>query len=416
MNFNWQIIGDKVFGILKGSGFSIQMFDKTGAKTLDPHEATRFFGTIKSNDPELKNYSILVGVHDENAMSHIDIKTPKLKNQKDFDFIHKIKNSLQRNIGDREGLSVNWLKFDHSIQPKDDIVNNITESKDISKPFGSTKSSYQRIGNSKLIIRHTDSINEEKKGSRWRHVKAIFVENSLGERLMYPHMHIAGARAMARHFSNNGIMHDTIGEAIQNLSSDYMDLKKSAKLLRSAGNNSKTDILREALRKINSDVKRLSGPRGYIAVTDSFKEQQIEENMENFDSLYSELLETIGCDPDSDDAKSLKVAAKYINKQPLQPEITVKFLKTPDISSEISNYPDRKDRLAWQIGKLAEAVDNDELSAKLVTISSLLKQHGIVSPDDVETVKLVFKASRGLPHHINEADSTLDRIKALSGL
>jgi len=418
MNFNWSIIGDKIFGILKGSGFTLQMFDKTGAKTLDPHEATRFFATIASNDPELEKYSILIGVHDENHNSHVDIKTPNLDNNEDFDFIHKLKNSIQRNVGDREGLSVNWFKFDHAITPKDEVVNNIVESKDISKPFGSTKSSYQRVGNSKIIIRHTDAINEEKKGSRWRHVRAIFVENALGERLMYPHMHIAGARAMARHFSNNGVMHDQIGEAIQQLSSDYMDLKRSAKMIRATGDESKTTALRESLHKINKDVKKLSGSRGYVLASGGLKEQNINEDSNVINKIYEELLEKCMCERDSNDAATLLVAAKYLSTANLVEAPTVNFTSRPDLTSECSNYPDQKDRMAWQIEQLAECVDDDMLRSKLTSAAGTLRTHGVMDPDDVELVKMVFKASKGIKHEpeVPVVDPGLDRIKTLSGI
>ena len=51
MNHNWDIIGDKIFGILRGRGYRLQMFDKGGDKTMDPHDATRFFATVPSHDP-----------------------------------------------------------------------------------------------------------------------------------------------------------------------------------------------------------------------------------------------------------------------------------------------------------------------------------------------------------------------------
>lgn len=413
MNFNWAVIGDKIFGILKGSGFKLQMFDKSGNKTLDPHEATRFFATIASNDPELKEYSILIGLHDENRDSHLDIKTPNLKNEKDFDTIKQLKTSLQRNIGEREGLSVNWYKFDHAIKPKDDLVNNITESKDISKPFGSTKSSYQKIGNSKLIIRHTDTVNEEKKGSRWRHVKAIFVENGIGERLKYPHMHIAGARAIARHFSNNGTMNDEIGEAIQKLSSDYMDLKKAGRMLRSAGDESKTVVLGEVLRDINKKVKRLSGPRGYASLSDSLKSQCQTETSGVY-SIYETLLELCGCDRNSVDAAALQTAARYLNDAPMQ-NVTVQFKVKPDLTSKAADYADQKDRLAWQVSQLAEAVADDDLQSKLAVLADALKAHRVVDPADVDLIRMVFKASKGVKDQ-EVTEPEIDRIKQLSGL
>ena len=424
MNFNWPLIGDKIFGILKGSGFKLQMFDKTGAKTLDPHKATRFYATIHSNDPELEEYSILIGVHDENADSHVDIKTPTLDNTADFDFLRKIRDSIKKNVGDREGLRVNWLKFDHTITPKDDAYNNITESKDISKPFGSTKSSYQRVGDSKLIIRHTDAVNEEKVGSRWRHVKLIFIENRIGERFRYPKMHIAGARAMARHLSNDGTMHDGIGESIQALSSDYMDLKESARLLRRMGDESKTESIRAALDEINKKVKKLCGPRGYTMLSDSMRERVIVEDSDQVNSLYEELLERCGCERDSSDANTLKVAARYLSS--LGHEVgndnaEINFRRVPDITSRAHEYPDQTQRLAWQIDELAECVDDDNISNDLRAVSSDLRDRGMMDPNSMDLIRAVFKASKGIKHQPEvvaepEIDDGLERIRELSGL
>lgn len=417
MNFNWPIIGDKIFGILKGSGFQLQMFDKTGAKTIDPHEATRFFATVASRDPDLKSYSILISVHDENRDSHIDIKTPAVDNTDDFDFITKLKNSLKTNIGDREGLSVNWYKFDHTIRPKDEAMNNITESKDISKPFGSTKSSYQRIGEAKLIIRHSDAVNEEKAGSRWRHVKSIFIENKEGERFKYPHMHIAGARAMARHVSNSGTIYDQIGEAIQQLSSDYTGLKRSARMLRSAGDESKTEIIREVLQSINKQVKSLSGPRGYNTISTTLTEKaEIDDTQIN--TIYSELLEKCACDHSMDDSKYLLVAARYLaSKKDMltDNEQVFEFIKSPDLISKLSEYTDQKERLAWQVEEMANCVADDGVSDRLHGIAVILKNHGVVKPDDIDLVREVYKASKRTTD-LPESDSGLDRIKTLSGI
>lgn len=415
MTFNWPIIGDKIFGILKGSGFKLQMFDKTGKKTLDPHEATRFFATISSHDPELKEFSILIGVHDENAASHVDIKTPNLKDQRDFDTMRRINTSLKRNVGDREGISINWLKFDHAIEPKQDAFNNITESKDISKPFGSTKSSFQKVGNSKLIIRHTDTIDEEKVGSRWRHVKAIFIETRLGERFLYPHMHIAGARAMARHLSNDGSMHDEIGEAIKQLSSDYMDLKRSGRMLRHAGDESKISLLSEALQEINKQVKRMCGPRGYATTTPTLTEK-VEVDEAELARIHADLMERCGCQDGDPAAQPLGVAAKYLVGK--EEPITVDFMMKPDLVSKVHEYPDHKQRLAWQIGEMAECAADPEVKGRLGSIADALRNQGIIGPEDMELVKAAYRSSKDEGRYLPEEDvePVLERIRSLSGI
>jgi len=313
MSHNWNSITDKLFGILKGRGYRLQMYTKSGKKTLDPHEATRFFATIPSKSPELSTFNVLVSLHNEDSSSHVDIKTPNLADDADFQQVVDLKNSIQTNLGDLEGLSVDWYKFDHDIDLRDDVVNNIAESKDISRPYGSTKSSYQNIGSSKLIIRHTDPVNEDKKGSRWRHIRNIFIETKLGERFRYPHAHIAGARAMARHLANEGRFTDPTAKAILKMSEDYIKLKKAARLMRQAGDDDRTLQVRQALTKLSKDSKRLAGSRGYAKGIHDLSNMTSDLDANTVLTLRDNLAETCGCTRDDQSSlDALNTAARYI--------------------------------------------------------------------------------------------------------
>ena len=313
MAHNWNSITDKLFGILKGRGYRLQMYTKSGKKTLDPHDATRFFATVPSQSPQLDSFNILVSLHDEDSSSHVDIKTPNLVDDADFQQVVQLKNSIQTNLGDLEGLSVDWYKFDHDIDLRADAVNNIAESKDISRPYGSTRSSYQNIGSSKLIIRHTDPVNEEKKGSRWRHIRNIFIETKLGERFNYPHPHIAGARAMARHLSNAGRFTDPTAKAILKMSEDYIKLKKAARLMRHADADDKTLMVKQALQKLGKDSKRLAGSRGYARGINDLANMTVNLNAQDVLALRDSLAETCGCDrTDDTSVDALNTAARYI--------------------------------------------------------------------------------------------------------
>ena len=120
MSFNWESIGDKIFGILSSAGYGIQMRDENGMATMDPHNAIRFLDT----------YNVLIGLHDEDAYSHLDFRTPKQVDDADFDTITNLKNSIQKNLGDVEGLKINWTPFGSAITLKDDPIKKVTESID----------------------------------------------------------------------------------------------------------------------------------------------------------------------------------------------------------------------------------------------------------------------------------------------
>ena len=312
MSHNWNSITDKLFGILKGRGYRLQMYTKSGKKTLDPHDATRFFATVSSKSPDLQTFNILVSLHNEDSSSHVDIKTPNLADDADFQQVLDLKNSIQTNLGDLEGLSVDWYKFDHDIDARDDVVNNIAESKDISRPYGSTKSSYQNIGSSKLIIRHTDPVNEQKQGSRWRHIRSIFIETKLGERFKYPHAHIAGARAMARHLANDGRFVDPTSKAIIKMSEDYVKLKRAARLMRTSDAEEYANI-RHALQTLSKDSKRLAGSRGYIKGIQNLANMTNDLDPRAILELRDRLAENCGCDRgNNDEMDALNTAARYL--------------------------------------------------------------------------------------------------------
>jgi hypothetical protein len=93
---------------------------------------------------------------------------------------------------------------------KDDLDINVNES----RMFGTSRSSYQECGPVKIIVRHTDHVDEEKQGARSRNVESVFVETHLGERFLLPFKNLHGARAMAQHCSQGGRIDDELGESI----------------------------------------------------------------------------------------------------------------------------------------------------------------------------------------------------------
>jgi len=264
MTPDWNSITNDIFGILKGSGFKLKMFDEDNQPTFEIEKSRHFYATNTSPfDKKIKSYSVMVSCQDENANSHCDIQTPKLHNPSDFNQLLSLRNYIQKNVGEKQGLSVNWYQFDHDIEPKEPV----TESSDISKPWGTTRSSFQKVGNCRLIIRHTDTINEEIPGSRWRKVHKVFVETSNGERFSFlPHMR--GARALARHLSEGGSILDETSKYIRGMSEDFVNLKAVSRRLRPPAqhDNRLTTVLaelHEQMRSINNELKSWSGPRGY---------------------------------------------------------------------------------------------------------------------------------------------------------
>lgn len=418
MQISWPTIGEKVYSILKGSCRSVSMYDAKGNSTIDPEEATRFFAIFKSSSKKLETFTILVACHDEGHDSHIDIKTPNLKNSKDFSKIHQVRNHIRTAIGEREGIKINWLVFDHAINPKDEALNNlkessdltwegtnmkhatdksIAESKDVSKVYGTTKSSFQQIGEAKLIIRHSAAVNENIHGARSRQIRALFVENKIGERFAYPHLHVSGARAFARHISNGGTNHDVVAEKLFSLSEDYIKLRRSSNSLRvtESANPIWVERLKEGMHDINRTLKRMHGPKGYTNVSSQLLEETTSDLDENeVTALQLQLAECCGCPADSAGYNDLGTAAKYIVKKgPIEEPVTFTWSAKPDIS-QMTGFSTVAEKLNWQLNELASACSNDVAATSLKNIAEQIANGVMPSESEMNLIRQAYESSQ----------------------
>lgn len=392
MAITWKIIQKKIYGILGATDIGMlkmKMYDEHGNRTIDPTEATRFFVKISSSDPTVGSFTILCALRDEGQLSHVDIKTPEFSNDADFNKVYKLITSIRKNIGDIEGVKVNWYDFDRSIDPREEAMNNIKESKDIGKVFGTTKSSFQKIGNSRVIIRHTDVVNEEKHGARTRHIRAIFVENSLGERFSYPQPHLTGARAFARHISNGGTNHDDIATGIYSLSEDYFSLRRAGNFLKKSNcNHEWITSIRESMRSINRKLKSMHGPKGYSAISEELRQLGTVDET-TVETVKMEILEACQCNQDDPIYFDLETAAKYITGIPkmTQPMVFT-WARKPNIVDMTGGAA--KDRMYNQIMELSSSCMDEEIAVDLCRIAEMIASGMQPSDTDLDTVKEAF--------------------------
>lgn len=212
MSINKQNVSNRLFDILVGSGNAIIMGDDEAKKTLDPNEATRFYLKDKHSmihyDRSANNISLYVG----NNQKYDDVK----------DLVNAVKTTARHYM-----LTFTVKNYGKKLEPKDFAFQITKESVSESVNMtGTTKSSYQKLENARLIIRHTKAVNEEVKGARSRSIQAIFIENRVGERFSYPFKYLAGARALAHHVSEGGNPYDEQGQKLIQLAEQYISLKR----------------------------------------------------------------------------------------------------------------------------------------------------------------------------------------------
>ena len=143
-----------------------------------------------------------------------------------------------------------------------------------SKMYGTNKTSYQKIGNARLAIKHSSPISEETVNSRTKNIASIFIEAPNGEKFKYPFKHLAGARAMARHVSEGGTAYDDFGKHITGLSEELSNLRKFKTYMSRSNVMAESlaehmDTVNQRITSVRKTIQNLQKPQFY---TEAFEE------------------------------------------------------------------------------------------------------------------------------------------------
>jgi hypothetical protein len=151
-----------------------------------------------------------------------------------------------------------------------------------SKMYGNKNTSYQKIGNARLAIKHSTPIAVENANSRTQKIKAIYVESPEGERFRYPYTHLSGARAMARHVSEGGNAYDDFGKYISGLSEEISKLRKfnqylgrSAVMAETLGGY--TDVVKARVTEVKKEIQNLQKESYYTEAVAGFSPAIVED-------------------------------------------------------------------------------------------------------------------------------------------
>jgi hypothetical protein len=287
------IISQDVFDKIRSRFQNLEMGDEEGSVTTDPKEARFFDFDFVVENENLGRVSISIN---ERGTLKIFYSQGILENTGDFvhqlwyDFLREMRMFAKRRLLrfdtrdiTKSNLDKNDFQYLAANGPKDDQMN-MNESL---KFEGSKKTSYRVLEKTKLIAKHKNSIENESHGARSRgsNIKALYIENSEGERFKYPFIHIAGAKAMQRHVANGGRPYDDKGNAIIKMSEEILQLSafkrhvgKPDELNQKVNEiTSKTDMKLESLRRT---VEGLCNQGYYEKWNESFVPNQADVNLD----------------------------------------------------------------------------------------------------------------------------------------
>ena len=204
-----------------------------------------------------------------------------------YKFIRSFRDLARRNLlqyqVDNLGKS-NLDKRDYEFHAKDG-----EETMMESKMFGTSKVSYQDLGEARVIVRHSQPVNYDLPAGRTMHIESIYIESAQGERFRYPVRHLNGARAMAQHINHGGNPYDAIGQHVISLSEEMAKLRMFKNYV---GRNEQlseamsevNDKVAERIELVKKEIHQLQRPSYYEQFAESFEpraSQQIPETIVN---------------------------------------------------------------------------------------------------------------------------------------
>lgn len=420
MAVNYSTVAEKIFRVLKGHGYSVQMFDdQDGNEISNPQEARFFY------------------VDQPNLMVNLSPENEEVKMHKGPENIANIEKTVQsvKNLAKDNLLDFDLREFGREIKPKNYAfrLNSNTmsdeniQTESYSQMAGTVKTSSQKLEGAKLLIKHRKAVNEEIPGARSRNIKALYIENAEGERFKYPFIHLNGARAMTRHVQAGGNPFDEVGQSITNISERLSKIREVLNIIRRSpaiqeqaasvvtSLNYNQDRLRETIKKLMTGVGYDAYVENYAKAEtkeydqdtlDSMKEKFTVTNIENKITDLLPMIQEIH-DEEINDTDSLRKRVQAKLNEPVEMHPPSDSQKA--YGSDIVKYKTTADAIRHRIGELAQLVKDDEISVFLSRMHDKLTgaDDEPMSKDDVSTVRAILdKVKKDEPKAVANAEST----------
>ena len=408
-----------LFNKIRSQFSNIRLGDENGAATADPSSAVFFefefaedadtFGSVSISLADGENMKVyynrdLVNKIDEDSRDEWyaflkELKDFAVEHQMRFDVRDITKNNLTKQ--DYENLA-DTNKTVNTDEMSEELAR-ITKLAGVEKApvaeglTGTSKSSFENLNKTKLIIRHKGKVDETVPGARSRQIQSLYIENEEGERFKYPMTHLAGARAMMRHVANGGRPHDEFGQHIVATSEDIAKLNSFSRYASNKDqlNDNAGDIIEQTklkLENLRGYMKNLSNQTHYENASKDFKtsEEQILDDetvnklrekftMKNLDSrvedafpIINKIMSEFEATKEQEQVNELEPDAEPIDAPVQAPvdhgAVVQSFLNDPD-----SKLVLRKDDTADKMLKVTKFTNkNTMLSSILSDIASRL--------------------------------------------
>ena len=379
MNANLNKIAQDLYGKIQTRFKDIKMGDENAevlSKKADIPEARFFEFDYVENGESLGSIAITLD-EDDGVVVQISGDLAERQHPGAFKFIRSFRQFAKDRLLNFDIQNIgksNLDKRDYHFQakPKEEVpMEPIMES----SMYGTSRISYQDLGEARLVVKHSQNVNPEVAAGRTMHIEAIYVENAQGERFKYPYKHLNGARALAEHLKHGGNPYDAIGKHISSLSEELAQLRKFKGYVSRNGALSEamediTPKVFERIEAVKKEVQMLQRPAYYEQFAESFEdreEQMIPEDVMT-DWIDRLTIRTFN--------EELRTAFPYIFRLVDESSIPVKELSPDDLLDESSDDDDDENNYYYSVRHNDKRSKETEMPPKGWTSVSKHATHG----------------------------------------
>ena len=288
-------ISEELFDKIRSRVANIKLGNSEGSITTDPSQARFFEFNFKHKDLPVGAFTISLNeegklqVYFPNSIvEDADSSTADAW----YGFLKELSKFSARNMLNYETHNVTKERLDKkdykflTQRNQDEVMEN--------RLHGTSQKSFLEQGKAKLIIKHNKTVDETKMGARSRDISAIYIENSQGERFKFANNYLPGARAMARHISNEGYTRDDRGMHIVEIMQEMQQLKQ---FVRSAKSNNyvsedAVEVIEAATDRyygLKDTLKAISSSKGYEGYFENWVPNVIEVEENDIEDLKTKL-------------------------------------------------------------------------------------------------------------------------------
>jgi hypothetical protein len=279
---NIDIIAEELFSKIRGRFPGVTIGDEEGNVTQEPKQARFFEFPFREADADVGKVSISLSEEDGVVIMHNkDVAENNVSKSTWYDFLKELRTFSKKrllNFTTRDITKSNLEKRDYKYLAQRSGDSNMTES----KLYGTSKISYQDVGEARLVIKHNESIDQTSPTGRNRSIGRIYVESPQGERFLYPYKHLSGARAMARHVAEGGNAYDDFGKHITSLSEELAKLRKFKNYMGRSSVMAESlseymDVVKERVASVKKTIESLQKPKFYAETFEAFAPVVLED-------------------------------------------------------------------------------------------------------------------------------------------